>query len=168
MQILDQVKRTLASAAKPGSVLVPVRVNIAVAEFVIQIPQAQFDIVDFVFPRRGRKIICQSAEQIFRCMAQLAHLQGIPALHFVFPADEAAGFLVKTDFLQNSAVYIHISHGKPVEDHHDVNIAVFMSLTAQPASLKAHIQQPLSESRPAVQNQISQVFVQIKHCYFTP
>ena len=61
-----------------------------------------------------------------------------------------------------------IPHGEPVQNHHDINIAVFMSFTAQPASLQPNIQQTLSESRPAVQNQISQVFVQIKHLYFTP
>ena len=66
MQILDQVKHTLAGAAKPGDILVPVCVNITVAEFVVQIPQAQFDIIDLIFPRRRRKIIRQNAEQIFR------------------------------------------------------------------------------------------------------
>ena len=46
MQIPDQVKHAFAGPAEFGCVLVPVRVNIAVAEFVIQIPQAQLDIVD--------------------------------------------------------------------------------------------------------------------------
>jgi len=49
-----------------------------------------------------------------------------------------------------------------------IDIAAFMSFSAQPASLQAHVQQTLSESRPAVHDQISQVFVQIKQCYFTP
>jgi len=47
--------------------------------------------------------------------------------------------------------------------HHDGEIAVFTGLAAQPTSLKAHVQQSLPESRPAVQDQISQTFVQIEH-----
>lgn len=118
---------------------IPVRVNIAVAEFVIQVPQAHIDIVDLVFPRRGRKIIRQYADQVFCRMTQLAYLQRIPALHFVFSADETAGSLIETDFPQNSAVYVHIPHRKSVKDHHDIDIAVFMSFTAQPASLQSHV-----------------------------
>ena len=50
----------------------------------------------------------------------------------------------------------------------DVNIAVFVGFSAQPAALQAHIQQPFFEVSPAVINQIIQIIVQIKHCYCTP
>ena len=55
MQILNQEKRAFACAAKCRRVLLPVGMNIAMAEFVIQISQTQFDIVDLVLARRGRK-----------------------------------------------------------------------------------------------------------------
>jgi len=49
-----------------------------------------------------------------------------------------------------------------------IDIAAFMSFSAQPASLQAHVQQTRSEGRPAVHDPVSQLFVQIKHRYFTP
>ena len=75
MQILDQVKHAFAGHAEFGCVLILVSMYIAVAEFMIQIPKTQFDIVDFIFPSGGRKIIRQYADQVFRSMTQLAYLQ---------------------------------------------------------------------------------------------
>jgi len=49
-----------------------------------------------------------------------------------------------------------------------IDIAAFLSFSAQPASLQAHVQQTRSEGRPAVHDPFSQLFVQIKHRYFTP
>ena len=101
-------------------------------------------------------------------MTQLADLQGIPTKQLVSAADKPAGFLIETDLFQNPAVRIHILNGKPIQNHHDVDIAVFAGFSTQMASLQTHVKQSIPEDRPAVQDQISQVFVQIEHRYFTP
>ena len=59
MQILNQEKQTFASAAKCRNILLPAFMDIAVAEFVVQISQTKLDIVDLVFTRLLR--LCQTA-----------------------------------------------------------------------------------------------------------
>ena len=101
-------------------------------------------------------------------MTQLAYLQRIPALHFVFPADETAGSLKETDPFQDLPIPIHVLNKKPIQNHHDVNIAVFVSFSTQVAALKANVQQPFSEGCPAGQDQSIHITIQIKHRFDTP
>jgi len=142
--------------------------DIAMAELVIQIAQAQLDIVDFVLPCRGRKVIRQYAEQVFCRMAQLANLQGIPAKQFVSAANKPAGSLIETDPFQDLPIPVHVLNRKLIQNHHDVNIAVLVSFSAQVAALKANVKQPITESCLAARNQIIQITVQIKHRFDTP
>ena len=69
MQILNQEKEPFAGTAKGGDILFPVCMDIAMAQFVIKIPQTQFDVVYLVLPCRRREEVFQFAEQILCCVA---------------------------------------------------------------------------------------------------
>ncbi len=72
-------------------------------------------------------------------MAQLADFQGIPAKQLVSAADKPAGSFIETVLFQDLPIPIHVPNGKPIQNHHDVNIAVFVSFSAQIAALKANV-----------------------------
>ena len=71
MQILQQKEYALAGIAKLLSVLFSVGMNIAMAQFVIEIAQTVFDVIDLVGARRIREMIGQTAEDIFCRMRKL-------------------------------------------------------------------------------------------------
>ena len=101
-------------------------------------------------------------------MAQLAYLQGSPAKQLIFAADKPAGSVIETDLFQDLPIPIHVPNAKPIQDQHDVNIAVFVRCSTQITALQAHIQQPITEGCPAGRNQSIQITVQIKRYAFTP
>ena len=56
---------------------------------------------------------------------------------FMFPiyAGDEAGSLKETDLFQDLPIPMHILNRKLIQNHHDINIAAFMSLSTQVTSL---------------------------------
>ena len=168
MQVLNQKEQPFAGSTELYDILCAVRVDIAVAQLVIQVSEAEFDVIDFIRSRRGRKIIGQRPVQILCGMPKLADLQGIPALHFLPAADKAARFFGVPDFFKNGTVRIHVRDGKMVDDRHDVDVAVFVRFAAQITALQAQIQEPVTEDSAAFRNHLGQIFIQINHIFSCP
>ena len=148
-RVLQNEEYALAGKGETGAVFLFAGVYIAVAQLVIEVIQAHFHEIPQIRIRIAGDKVPQFPEMIPGGTQQIPDLQGIPVCQILFAADEAAGFVVTFQGLDQAPVNIHIRRGQPVQNDHDVDIAVFIGLSPQIAALQTH--EPYAHSKVFLQ-----------------
>ena len=104
MKILKNKENTFVGAGQSGGIPLRGGMDVAMAQFVIEVIQAHFYKIPNILLRVCGNKFTQFAVVIFCTMNQMADFQGIPSSNIFFAADKASGFVLVIQGLNHRAV----------------------------------------------------------------